>query len=132
MGKYRITPLDELYLAKKKAREERAIAEQRLSYQLQYLADNWGTLITKGISSSVKTKFAETIDNLSHGSSVTGSVMPFKSKQKSYTHWINLALSNLPLISKIAWRITKPTVYAFAAKKLTSKLFGFKSKKKRK
>ena len=132
MGKYKITPLDELYLAKKKAREEKAIAEQRLSYQLQYLADNWGTLITKGLSSSVRTKFAETIDNLSHGSSLAGSVLPFKSKQKGYAQWANLALSNLPLIGKIAWRITKPTVYAFAAKKLTGKLFSFGSKRKRK
>lgn len=130
MGKYSITPLDELYLAKKKAREERAIAEQRLSYQLQYLADNWGTLITKGVSSSIKTKFSETMDNLSQGS-LSGSVLPFKSKQKGYIQWANLALSNLPLIGRIAWRITKPTVYAFAAKKLTGKLFGFGSKRKK-
>ena len=132
MGKYKLTPLEELHLAKKKTREQRAISERRLAYQLQYLEDNWGTLLTKGISSSVKTKFTETIDNLSQGSfSASALPLPFKSKQKSYINWANLALSNLPLIGKIAWRITKPTVYAFAAKKLTSKLFGVGSKKKR-
>lgn len=132
MGKYTLSPLEELQLAKKKAREERAIAEQRLSYQLQYLADNWGTLLTKGVSSSIKTKFAETMDNLSHGSfSPAALPLPFRTKQKGYVNWLNLALSNLPLIGKIAWRITKPTVYAFAAKKLTGKLLGLGSKRKR-
>lgn len=133
MGKYKLTPLEELQLAKKKTREQRAIAEQRLSYQLQYLEDNWGSLLTKGLTSSVKTKFAETIDNLSHGSFSTSALpMPFKSKQKGYVNWLNLALTNLPLISKLAWRVTKPTVYAFAAKKVTGKLLGIGTRKKRK
>ncbi len=129
MAKYSITPLDELRLAKKKAREEKAIAEQRLSYQLQYLADNWGTLVTKGLSSSVRTKFVETIENISHGSFSSNTALPFMPKKKGYTQWVNLALANIPLISKVAWRLTKPTVYAFAAKKLTGKIFRRSSKK---
>ena len=64
MSTYKLTPLEELRLEKKRLREERGIASQRLSYQLQYLNDNWGTMLTKGISSSVKAKLAETIDNL--------------------------------------------------------------------
>ena len=129
MAKYSITPLDELRLAKKKAREEKAIAEQRLSYQLQYLADNWGTLVTKGLSSSVRTKFVETIENISHGPFSSNTALPLMPKKKGSTQWVNLALANIPLISKVAWRLTKPTVYAFAAKKLTGKIFRRSSKK---
>ena len=57
MSTYRLSPLEELRLEKERVKEERTIANQRLSYQLQYLNDNWGTLLTKGLTSSVKTKF---------------------------------------------------------------------------
>ena len=50
MKSYKLTPLDELHLEKKKLREERAISGQRLSYQIQYLADNWGSMLTKGVT----------------------------------------------------------------------------------
>ena len=75
MKTYRLTPLDELHLEKKRLREERAISEQRLSYQFQYLQDNWGTMLTKGVLSSVKHKFAETVDTITSGSS--SSSLPF-------------------------------------------------------
>ena len=126
MGTQRLSPLNELHLAKKAAREERAISEQRLSYQLQYLADNWGTLLTKGLTSSVKTKFAETVDNITHSSS--SPLMPMATQKRS-GYLISLALSNMPLIGKIAWKVAKPTVYAFAAKKLTGKLLNLKRRK---
>ena len=61
MSTYKLTPLEELRLEKKRLREERAIASRRLAYQLQYLNDNWGSMLTKGVSSSVKTKIAEWI-----------------------------------------------------------------------
>ncbi len=126
----RLTPLNELHLAKKKAREERAIAEQRLSYQLQYLEDNWGSLLTKGLTSSVKTKFSETLDNIAHGSpSSLMSMATATQRRKGAPYWMSIALSNLPVISKIAWKVAKPTVYAFAAKKFTNKLFGIKKRK---
>ncbi len=128
MTKYSITPLDELRLAKKQAREERLIAEQKLSYQLQYLQDNWGTLMGKGLSSSVKTKFVETIDNISHGSFSSNSPLPFMPKNSRQPQWVNLALNNIPLISKVVWRLAKPTLYAYTAKRVTGKLFG-KNKK---
>lgn len=124
MTKYSITPLDELRLAKKQAREERAIAEQKLSYQLQYLQDNWGTLMGKGLSSSVRTKFLETIDNISQGSLSSNTPLPFMPKPSRQPQWVNLALNNVPLISKVVWRLAKPTLYAFTAKKVTQKLFG--------
>lgn len=126
MGTQRLSPLSELHLAKKAAREERAISEQRLSYQLQYLADNWGTLLTKGLTSSVKTKFAETLDNITHGS--PSPLMPVATQKRS-SYWMSFALSNMPLIGKIAWKVVKPTVYAFTAKKLTNKLLGSKRRK---
>lgn len=130
MTKYSITPLDELRLAKKQAREERAIAEQKLSYQLQYLQDNWGTLMGKGLSSSVKTKFVETIDNISQGSFSSNAPLPFMPKNNKHTQWVNLAIANIPLVSKVAWRLAKPSLYAYTVRKITNKLLG-RNKKSR-
>ncbi|MEA4917674.1 hypothetical protein [Proteiniphilum sp.] len=125
MSTYKLTPLEELRLEKKRLREERGIASQRLSYQLQYLNDNWGTMLTKGISSSVKAKLAETIDNLSSGSSY--SVTPFITKRAN--PWLNLIMSNLPLIGSLSWKVARPTLIAFAIRKIPSLLFGKKRKR---
>ncbi len=126
----RLSPLNELHLAKKQAREVRAISEQRLSYQLQYLEDNWGTLLTKGLTSSVKTKFSETMDNIAHGSpSSLMNMAVATQRRRGAPYWMSIVLSNLPTIGKVAWKVAKPTVYAFTAKKLTNKLFGFKKRK---
>ncbi len=126
MKSYKLTPLDELHLEKKRLRENRAISAQRLSYRLQYLEDNWGSMLTKGVASSIKTKFSETLDTLSSGSS--SSVTPFVSK-KSRMPWLNMVVSNLPLIGKMAWQVGKPAIMAFAAKKVTGRLFGGKKKR---
>lgn len=126
MSTYKLTPLEELRLEKKRFREERAIASRRLAYQLQYLNDNWGSLLTKGVTSSVKTKFAETMDNLSGGSSTA--LSPFVTRRAN--PWVNFAVSNMPLIGSIAWGVAKPAILAFAAKKVTSFLFGRKRKTK--
>lgn len=120
MSTYKLTPLEELRLEKKRLREERAIASRRLAYQLQYLNDNWGSMLTKGVTSSVKSKFSETMDNMSSGSS--HSLTPFITRRAN--PWINFALSNLPLIGSITWGIAKPALIAFAAKKVSSTLFG--------
>ncbi|SFK73104.1 hypothetical protein [Proteiniphilum acetatigenes] len=125
MSTYKLTPLEELRLEKKRLREERVIASQRLSYQLQYLNDNWGTMLTKGITSSVKSKLAETVDHLSSGSSY--SVTPFVTKRTN--PWLNLALSNLPLIGSLSWKVAKPALIAFAVRKIPSMLFGRKRKR---
>lgn len=125
MSTYKLTPLEELRLEKKRLREERVIASQRLSYQLQYLNDNWGTMLTKGVASSVKSKLAETVDNLSSGSSY--SVTPFVTKRGN--PWLNLAVSNLPLIGSITWKVAKPALIAFAVRKVPSMLFGRKRKR---
>lgn len=124
MKTYNLTPLEELRLEKKRYREERSIASQRLSYQLQYINDNWGTLLTKGITSSVKSKLSETIDGLSGGSST--SVTPFLTKRTN--PWLNntvmnIVTSNLPLIGSLIWKVAKPALVAFGTKKITSALF---------
>jgi len=120
MSTYKLTPLEELRLEKRRVSEERTIASQRLAYQLQYLNDNWGTMLTKGITSSVKLKFAETVDNLSGGSS--SSVTPFVTRKTN--PWLNFAMANLPLLGSVSWGVAKPVILAFAAKKITSLIFG--------
>jgi hypothetical protein len=127
MSTYKLTPLEELRLEKKRLREERAIASRRLSYQLQYLNNNWGSMLTKEITSSFKSKFAETVDNLSNGTS--RSMTPFITKKAN--PWMNFAVTNLPLIGSLAWGMAKPAILAFAAKKATSFLFGRKKRLKR-
>lgn len=126
MSTYKLTPLDELKLERKRLREERAIAGRRLSYQLQYLGDNWGSLITRGVTSSMKSKFVDALDNFSSGSS--SSVTPFVTKKA--TPWLGIITSNLPQIGKLAWRIVKPTIMAFVAKKVSSAIFGKKKSKR--
>ncbi len=125
MSTYKLTPLEELRLEKKRLREERVIASQRLSYQLQYLNDNWGTMLTKGVTSSIKSKLAETIDNLSSGSSY--SVTPFVTKRAN--PWLNLVMSNLPLIGSLSWKVARPALIAFGIRKIPSILFGKKRKR---
>ncbi len=127
MRTYKLTPLDELCLEKKRLRENRAIAAQRLSYQMQYLEDNWGSMLTQGVASSVKTKFVETIDTLTSGYSE--SIFPLSGK-KNRMAWLNIFTSNLPLVSKVAWQVGKPAVVAFIMKKITGRFWGGKSKKK--
>lgn len=125
MSTYKLTPLEELRLEKKRLREERVIASQRLSYQLQYLNDNWGTMLTKGVASSVKSKLAETMDNLSSGSSY--SVTPFVTKRTN--PWLSLVISNLPLIGSLSWKVARPALIAFGIRKIPSMLFGKKRKR---
>ncbi len=130
MKTYKLSPMEELRLEKKRFKEERAISSQRLSYQLQYLNDNWGTLLTKGVASSIKSKLTDTMDSLSSGSST--SVTPFVTKRSS--SWVNntamnIVMANIPLIGSVLWGITKPALLAYGAKKVTSILFGRKRKK---
>lgn len=126
MKTYKLTPLEELHLEKKRLREERAIAGQRLSYQLQYLGDNWGSMLTRGVTASIKTRFSDTIDSFSSGAS--SSVTPFVTKKTN--PWLNLLTSNLPQIGGIAWNVARPAIMAFAVKKATSMLFGRKKKRR--
>ena len=132
MSKYRLDPLEELRLEKRHFREERKIASHRLSYQLQYLNDNWGSMLTKGVASSIKSKFSETMDNMSSVSST--SVTPFITKARN--PWLHntvtqIVLSNVPLIGSAAWNLAKPALIAVGAKKMTSILFGRRGRRKK-
>lgn len=119
MKTYKLTPLEQLQMEQKRLREERTIAEQRMSFQFQYLADNWGTLLTKGVASSIKSKFAETVDGIS--SAGNASPAPFITKPSVF-NWKQILKSGAPLISSVAWRAAKPALIAFATKKVTSLL----------
>ena len=125
MARYKLSPLEELRLEKKRLREERHIAGQRLSYQVQYLSDNWGSLITKGIASSVRNRVMDTVGNLISEPSFSDS--PFFTKNPN--PWLSLVASNLPLISGLVWKMAKPAVLAFLMKKATTMLFNRKSKR---
>ena len=130
MARYKLSPLEELRLEKKRLREERHIAGQRLSYQVQYLSQNWGSLITKGIVSSIRTRFMDLTNNLLSETMVSES--PFFTK--SPNPWLSLVASNMPLIGGLAWKMAKPAIIAFVIKKVTAALFGRskgKSKSKR-
>jgi hypothetical protein len=120
MSTFRLTPLEELRLEKKRIREERNIAAQRLSYQIQYLNDNWWSLITKGMMSSVRTRFAETVDSFVSGPH-SSSDSPFFTRRTN--PWLSLITSNLPLIGGFVWKVAKPAILAFVAKKVSSALF---------
>lgn len=121
MSTYKLSPLEKLRLEKKRLREERDIANRRLVYQLQYLNDNWGSLLTKGVSSSVKSRLVETIDNLSDRSSSSRSMIPFFTKR--HNPWLNFTLTYLPVIGSLTWRVAKPALIAFVARKISSRIF---------
>ena len=130
MSRYKLNPLEELRLEKKRYKEERKIASQRLSYELQYLNDNWGSMLTKGVTSSIKSKLTETVDNLSAPSS-SSSITPFITK--GHTSWLNntaiqIVMSNLPFIGSVTWKFARPALVAFGVKKATSILFRRKRK----
>ena len=131
MGKYKLNPLEELRLEKRRHKEERAIASQRLSYELQYLSDNWGSMLTKEITTSLKSRFTEAFHSLSAPS--TTSVTPFTTKRHS--SWLNntamqIIMSNLPFMRSVAWRFAKPALITYSAKKISSLVFGRKRRRK--
>ncbi len=124
-----MTPLEELRLEKKRLNEQRKISSQRLSYQLQYLSDNWGTMLTKGVSSSIKTKFSETLDNLTGDVPHIPPYMTRRPRSWLNNAAVNLIVSNLPLIGSIAWKITKPALIAYVTRQATARLFGKRRKR---
>lgn len=128
MKTYKLTPLEQLQMEQKRLREERTIAEQRMTFQLQYLADNWGSMLTRGVTASIRSKISETMDGIS--SSGNASVAPFVTKPSLF-NWKGLIKSNLPLIGSTAWRLAKPALIALATKKATSLLFGRGKKQRR-
>ena len=127
MARYKLSPLEELRLEKKRLREERHIAGQRLSYQLQYLSNNWGALIIKGVSTSLRTRAMDVVGSLISEPLRSDSDSPFFTKNPN--PWLSLVASNMPLISGIVWKMAKPAVLAFLMKKATAMLFSKKKKR---
>ena len=50
MRTYKLTPLDQLKLEEKQLREEIKISEQKMVFQLQYINDNWGSMLLKSVT----------------------------------------------------------------------------------
>lgn len=105
------------------------ISSQRLSYQLQYLNDNWGTMLTRGVTSSIKTKFSETLDNLAGEPPPMPPLVTRRSRSWLNSAAVNIIVSNLPLIGSIAWKITKPALVAYVTRQVTARIFGKRRKK---
>lgn len=127
MKTYKLTPLEQLQAEKERLQEEHATAERRILFHLRYLVDNWGTLLTKSITSVFKNKISETMDNLSYAG--TNSVTPFVTIPAKIK-WSQFLISNIPTIAQIAWRIAKPALITFATKKAISTIFKRSKKKK--
>lgn len=124
MRTYSLTPLDQLKLEEKQLREEIKIAEQKMAFQLQYISDNWGSMIVKSVSSSIMNKVTDRVDSTSPISTSS-----YLTRSISGGGWGNLLLSNYKTVGSIGWKILKPIALTFLTKKVTSKLFS-KSKKK--
>ncbi|HUI32927.1 MAG: hypothetical protein PHQ56_07450 [Dysgonamonadaceae bacterium] len=123
MKTYKLTPLDQLVLEEKQLREEIKVAEQKMVFQLQYLNDNWGSMLLKGITSSIKNKLTETVGQISpvsNSSYVTRAIGG---------GWGNLFLSNYKLVGSLGWSILKPIALTFLTKRATSMLFRRKKKR---
>jgi hypothetical protein len=135
MKKYKLSPFEELQLEKKRLKEECIISGQRLSYQVQYLSDNWGTLLTKGVVNSLKNRFMTTAENLSSKNTMTPSTNPFGFGMKGlFSSGLSgmanaAAISGFTQVGSIAWKIAKPLLISMVTRKVSSLLFG-KSKRK--
>ena len=119
MKTYKLTPLEQLKLEQKQLREEIKISEHKMAFQLQYINDNWGSMLLKSVTSSVMNKFT---DRIEHSSPV--------SRTSSLTRTLgvggslgSLLLSNYKTVGSVGWRLLKPIALTFLTKKVTSKLF---------
>ena len=123
MKTYKLTPLDQLILQERQLSEEIKISEQKMAFQMQYLSDNWGSMLVKGVTSSIKNKLTDTV----------GQISPVATS--SYVTrtlgggWGNLFFSNYKLVGSMGWKIIKPIAMAFLTKKATSMLFSRKKKR---
>lgn len=122
MKTYKLTPLDQLRIEEKQLREEIKISEQKMAFQLQYIHDNWGSMLLKSTTSSIMNKVA---DRTSGSSPVSSTSYLTRSVGGG---WGNFFLSNCKTMGSMGWRFIKPIALGFITKKATSMLF---SRKKR-
>lgn len=126
MKTYKLTPLDQLNLEKKQLREELKVSEQKMAFQLQYIQDNWGSMLLKSVTSSIMSKVT---DSGGSSSPVSTTTYLTRSVGKGAGGWGSLLLSNYKSIGAVGWKILRPIALSFITKKATSRLF---SKRKRK
>ena len=126
MKTYKLTPLEQLKLEEKQLREEIKISEQKMVFQLQYVNDNWGAMLLKGVTSSIMNKVSDTFEHSSPASSASYLTRSIGSGGWS---WGNLLLSNYKSIGSIGWKVLKPLALTFLTKKATSKLFPKRKKR---
>ena len=123
MKTYKLTPLDQLRIEEKQLREEIKISEQKMAFRLQYINDNWGSMLLKSTTSSIMNK----VTDRAIGSSPVSS--------SSYLTrlpgggWGNFFLSNYKTVGSVGWRLLKPVALAFLTRKATSMLFSRKKKR---
>lgn len=122
MKTYKLTPLDQLKLEEKQLREEIKVSEQKMVFQLQYINDNWGSMLLKSVSSSIMSKVTDRADN----SSLTSSNYLTRSTGGG---WSSFFLSNYKSVGSVGWRILKPIALTFLTKKVTSKLLPRRKKR---
>lgn len=123
MKTYKLTPLDQLKLEEKQLREEIKISEQKMAFQLQYVHDNWGSMLVKSITSSFMNKVTDRVESsspISATSYLTRSVGG---------GWGNFFLSNYKSVGSVGWKLLKPIALTFLTKKATSALFSKKKKR---
>ena len=124
MKTYKLTPLDQLVLQKRQLSEEIKVSEQKMAFQMQYLNDNWSSMLVKGVTSSLKNKLTDTVGQISPVS--TSSYVT----RSLGGGWGNLFFSNYKLVGSMGWKIIKPIALTFLTKKATSMLFSRKKKTK--
>lgn len=122
MKTYKLTPYDQIKIEKKQLREEIKISEQKMAFQLEYIHDNWGSMLLKSTTSSIINK----VTDRAGGSSPVSTSYLTRSPGGG---WGNYFLSNYKTVGSIGWRLIKPIALGFLTKKATSMLFSKRKKK---
>ena len=123
MKTYKLTPLDQLKLEERQLREEIKISEQKMVFQMQYINDNWGSMLLKGITSTVKNRVTNTFEHIYH---IANS--PYVTRAIG-GGWGSLLLSNYKLIGSMGWKLLKPIALTLLSRKAKSMLFPKRKKR---
>lgn len=128
MKAYNLNPLEQLQLEKSQLQEECKIAEKRMAFQARYLSDNWGGMLKRSITSSIKSKLLGMVGKTPIESS---HVTPYVSKPKA-KGFSRIFSSNYKSMAASTWGLAKPLLWSLLTKKATTMIFGKKKKKRRK
>ena len=111
--KNKLSPLQELRADKAKLNLEKNELEEKLKGNFSYLTHNFGSLLFSSVAPSPK--------NI--GQSLLGFMSP---KKKNTTSGLERIYAYVPII----WEIAQPILIGILTKKLTSRIFKRKKKKK--